>query len=309
MRPIDKAFAGSVAILVSLIYVNFGAALDLKKLKEIIRRPIGPCIGLCGQFLAMPLLSYGLGCLFFPQRADMRLGLLFVGVSPAGGASNVWTCILDGNIDLSVTMTTISTFAAFGMMPLWLFTLGQHVFEHAKITVPYMHVASLAAALVIPLAIGCALQKWLPKVANFLARALKGLCTLLILFIIIFAIITNWYLFSLFTWRIAVAGLALPFCGYGFGWVVGKWIARRCTQDAIAIAIETGIQNTGIAIFLLRFGLPQPQADLTTVVPVAVAVMTPLPLALLFVVKKLLPRKEHKLKEESVSRPDTPGLE
>lgn len=44
----------------------------------------------------------------------MQLGLFFTGVSPAGGASNVWCVILGGNLDLSIAMTTISTFSAFG---------------------------------------------------------------------------------------------------------------------------------------------------------------------------------------------------
>lgn len=65
----------------------------------------------------------------------MRLGMFFTGVSPAGGASNIWTAILDGNIDLSILMTTISTLAAFGMMPLWLFTLGQTIFKDARLEV------------------------------------------------------------------------------------------------------------------------------------------------------------------------------
>lgn len=237
----------------------------------------------------------------------MRLGLLFTGVSPAGGASNVWTVVLDGNIDLSVTMTTISTFASFGMMPLWLFTLGPHVFASAKIAVPYTHVASLAGALILPLLIGCALQKWAPRISNFLARALKGISAFLILFIIIFACITNSHLFSLFTWRIVVAGLSLPLLGYIFGWFAAK-IFKQCREDSLAIAIETGIQNTGIAIFLLRFGLPQPQADLTTIVPVAVAAMTPAPLFLLWLYNKLIrPRIfGHKDKLEIPSRPNTP---
>lgn len=49
-------------------------------------------------------------------------------------------------------------------------------------------------------------------------------------------------------------------------------------EDCLAISIEAGIQNTGIAIFILRFTLEQPQADLTTVIPVSVAIMTPFPL-------------------------------
>lgn len=55
-----------------------------------------------------------LGLLLFPDNVDMQLGLFFTGVSPAGGASNIWTVILGGNIDLSVAMTTTSTFASFG---------------------------------------------------------------------------------------------------------------------------------------------------------------------------------------------------
>lgn len=291
----------------SLIYINFGCALNLSKLKDIIRRPVGPAVGLIGHFLVMPLLSYGLGYVFFPNRADMRLGLFFVGVSPAGGASNIWTCVLDGNIDLSVTMTTFSTFAAFGMMPLWLFTLGKHVFENADVKIPYSHIGSLAVALVVPLAIGFALQRWLPKVSSFLVRILKGFSSLLILFIIIFATITNWYLFKLFSWEIAVAGVALPFGGYLFGWILAK-IFKRNLEDSIAIFIETGIQNTGIAIFMLRFGLQQPQADLTTVVPVSVAIMTPFPLMILWLIKKFLDRKKdmYKINGDAPSRPDTP---
>lgn len=37
-------------------------------------------------------------------------------------------------------------------------------------------------------------------------------------------------------------------------------ILRREWGDVIAIAIETGVQNTGLSIFALRFSLPQPEA-------------------------------------------------
>lgn len=43
-------------------------------------------------------------------------------------------------------------------------------------------------------------------------------------------------------------------------------LSQQNYQDRLAIAIEAGIQNTGIAIFVLRYALPQPEADLTTIV-------------------------------------------
>lgn len=54
---LNHIFTGSVATLVSILYINFGAALDLSVLKGIIKRPIGPAIGFFGQFIVMPVVS------------------------------------------------------------------------------------------------------------------------------------------------------------------------------------------------------------------------------------------------------------
>uniref|UniRef100_A0A7G3AQQ7 Putative na+-bile acid cotransporter n=1 Tax=Lutzomyia longipalpis TaxID=7200 RepID=A0A7G3AQQ7_LUTLO len=299
-RVIDKVFTYTVAILVAILYVNFGAALDLKLLKTIVTCPVGPAIGVFGQFVVMPLLSFGLGKVIFPDSHAMQLGMFFTGVSPAGGASNVWTAVLNGNINLSVLMTTISTIAAFGLMPMWIFTLGKVIFDQGELTVPYSRIGEFALCLVGPLIIGLLIQRYLPRVTRILVLVLKPVSALLILFIVIFAIVTNLYLFELFSWRIIVAGLGLPWLGFLLGWILAK-VFRQVNADALAIAVETGIQNTGISIFLLRFTLPQPEADLTTVAPVSVAIMTPVPLFVLYVIIKLkerLNRGKRELLEE-----------
>lgn len=56
-RVIDHIFTGSIIILVSLLYINFGAALDISKLKAIVVRPIAPAIGVLTQFVFMPVVS------------------------------------------------------------------------------------------------------------------------------------------------------------------------------------------------------------------------------------------------------------
>lgn len=172
------------------------------------------------------------------------------------------------------------------MMPLWIFTLGRVLFEQGKLGVPYERISYFAFGLIIPLGIGLLCQKYLPRVTRILVRLIKPCSTILIAFIIIFAIVTNLYLFELFSWQIMIAGLGLPLLGYVFGWTIAK-LFKQPAPDALAIAIETGVQNTGIAIFLLRFSLPQPAADLVTVIPVAVAMMTPFPLILIYVIQKI----------------------
>lgn len=132
----------------------------------------------------------------------MQLGIFFTGCSPAGGASNIWTIILGGNMDLSITMTSISTLAAFAMMPLWLFTLGRVIFDRGSLEVPYSNLATYVVALIIPLAVGYLIQRFLPRVRNILVRILKPCSMLLLVFIVVFAIVTNLYLFELFSWQV-----------------------------------------------------------------------------------------------------------
>lgn len=82
-----------------------------------------------------------------------------------------------------------------------------------------------------------------------------------------------------------MSATCLVLLGYTFGGMAAA-IMRQSWPDALTIAVETGIQNTGIAIFILRVTLEQPEADINTVVPVAVAIMTPVPLFILWVLQK-----------------------
>lgn len=178
--------------------------MDIDTVKGIVKRPIGPMIAFSCQYIFMPLCSFGLGLVLFPNSPELALGLFFTGVSPGGGASNMWTLLLDGNIHLSIIMTTISTIAAFGMMPLWIFTLGKLIFDKANLGVPYVRIAMMAFGFVIPVVIGISIQKFLPSVAKFLVKILKPLSAFLILFIIVLGLITNFYIFQLFSWKVSL---------------------------------------------------------------------------------------------------------
>lgn len=89
------------------------------------------------------------------------------------------------------------------MTPLWIFTLGKVIFDSADMKVPYGQIASSVFSLIVPLAIGLLIQRYCPRLSRFLVRILKPCSTFLIIFIVIFAIVTNLYLFKLFTWEVS----------------------------------------------------------------------------------------------------------
>ncbi|KAK6625548.1 hypothetical protein RUM43_005847 [Polyplax serrata] len=295
-KNLDRIFMISIIVLVSILYVTFGCAMDWPLVKGTLRKPVAPIIGFVSQFLFMPLMSYGLGKILFPSSPVERLALFLTGLCPGGGASNIWSIAVDANVNLSITMTTISMVAAFGMYPLWLFTLGRHIFEEAYLETPVPKIASYLVSMLVPVGIGFAIQRFLPRLANVLNAMLKPLSIFLILFIAAFACIVKYYLFTLFTWKVVLAGLALPWLGY-FAGFLAAWVLRQPLENILAISIETGIQNTGIAIFMIQLVFGQPTADMVTVIPAAVALMAPIPLAILSVCLKL--RKWHHEKKSS----------
>lgn len=63
--------------------------------------------------------------------------------------------------------------------------------------------------------------------------------------------------------QIILGGMLLPWIGYFSGWVF-SYLLNQPNENKLAITIETGVQNTGISIFLLRTCLPQPDSDITT---------------------------------------------
>lgn len=54
-RAVDKAFIYTIAILVSVAFINMGCMLDLEIVKATLKKPIGPAIGFCCQYIFMPL--------------------------------------------------------------------------------------------------------------------------------------------------------------------------------------------------------------------------------------------------------------
>ncbi len=82
---------------------------------QVLVRPVGPAIGFVSQFVFMPLIAFAVGELVLTQDYE-RLGLLVLCSSPGGSASNFWTAMLGGDVNLSVTMTFVSSVGSFGEM-------------------------------------------------------------------------------------------------------------------------------------------------------------------------------------------------
>lgn len=143
------------------------------------------------------------GLLLFPDETEMRLGFFFTGCSPSGGASNVFAALLNANLELSLTMTSICTLGALVMMPIWLFTLGRVIFQQGDLAVPYARILMYAASLLIPLTIGFLIRKYLMRLGLIMKKILKPFTTVLTVATMALALAAHWFIFKLFTWKVS----------------------------------------------------------------------------------------------------------
>lgn len=147
-----------------------GCAVDMNVVRGVLRKPIAPSIGFISQYAFMPLVSYLVGYLLLSNEpVHFWFGLFAFGISPGGSASNMWTLVLGGNLNLSLAMTFLSTFSALFMIPIWLFTLGTQIMGMGKdssFKVPYRRISEMLFGMAFFLGIGLLFQRYLPRVAR-----------------------------------------------------------------------------------------------------------------------------------------------
>ncbi|CAG0897275.1 unnamed protein product [Darwinula stevensoni] len=278
LRLVDQLFLIFFTCVVVVNNVNMGCQLDLSVIKATLKRPIGPAVGFFSQFTVMPLVSYFAG-LWFLEDSFSRLGLFVLGCSPGGASSNFFTLLLHGDVDLSITMTTISMIAALGMMPLWLWILAKSLTPEGEYTiqVPYGQLILSLLFLTVPLACGLLIKQKRPKWAAISDRIIRPLTFINI------GIYSNLFVLKLMTWNMVLAGAILGVGGFSLGATAAR-IFRLSAPQIKAVSIEVAMQNVAVAMVVLKLSLPNPDADVGMVPVVVQFLVTGMPLLLLVLV-------------------------
>uniref|UniRef100_A0A0K0ETJ4 P3 protein n=1 Tax=Strongyloides stercoralis TaxID=6248 RepID=A0A0K0ETJ4_STRER len=303
---LEGIFVTLLIIIISLANIMMGCEIDLNIVWETIKKPYGVIIGFVTQFLVMPLISLiiSLSVFWEEKYSSFALGLFITACSPGGGASNYWTILLNGNANLSVTMTFFSSLASLFMMPLWISQFENYFYQDINkndiiIKTPFTKIISSLLSMIIPLLIGVGISKKAPKLGEQVRKITKPFLMFVLVFLIVFGCISSTYIFRIITIRSVFGSFMLPFGGFMFGCFMAI-ITRQSPENVTAISIETGVQNTGIAILVLKAAFNSPQNDIACLIPILVACCTPIPLTGCYFIHKIL-NKFKKLKENKAN--------
>ncbi|XP_041464096.1 solute carrier family 10 member 6-like [Lytechinus variegatus] len=170
--------ATNILILVFLM-IAMGCTIEFKDLKETFRHPAGFFVGMLCQFVLMPLIAFCLG-LAFKLETGGALSALILACCPGGTLSNLFTYWVDGDVCLSVCMTSVSTAVAIGMMPLNLF-IYTRVWTGDQVVIPYVDIVTTLVSILIPVAFGVFLRWWKKEWTKYITNFGVVLAFLLII--------------------------------------------------------------------------------------------------------------------------------
>lgn len=247
----EKALLG---VLVIVLMVGMGATLTLGHFKEILKRPRGVLIGLFSQFGWMPLIAFALAK-GFALNTEFAISLVIIGCTPGGTTSNMFTYYAKADLALSVAMTACSTIVAVGVMPLVLWIYASP-FSQTAITIPYGEIIKTLLLVLVPVALGMAIRAKSARAATITER-IGGAAGIGVLVVLVASGLAKHYQLLLdSTPAVLICTIGLGLCGMGLGYLFARLFGLNPAQRR-AVSLETGIQNSPLAIAIIIFTFPE----------------------------------------------------
>ncbi|WNJ20804.1 bile acid:sodium symporter family protein [Pontibacter sp. G13] len=241
---------------ITLCFIMFGVALDLRvgDFLRVIQSPQKPLLGLLSQWLVLPALTFGLVWILKPCPS-MALGMFLVAACPGGNISNFMASLAKGNVALSVSLSAISTMGAIVMTPLnfafWAskYPPAAELLREIELN-PWDVVLKIVMILGLPLLAGMFTAHRFEAFAKKISKPIRRASIVIFGGYVVAALASNFDFFLQYVHYIIlivfVHNLIALLSGYGIGLA-----AKLPEQDRRTLSIETGIQNSGLALVLI----------------------------------------------------------
>ena len=236
--------------LLMIVMFGMGLTMKLSDFAVVFKRPRDVIVGCLAQFIVMPLLAFLLGKIFGLSN-ELLVGVVLVGTCPGGTSSNVVTFLSKGDTAMSVGMTSINTLLAPLLTPALTY---MYLRTSVSVDVKSMFI-SIIQVVIIPIGLGLLINKIFGKYTEKIVDILPTVSVAAICLIVAAVVSHN-------SEKILTTGLIIfmivilhNLLGYLCGFLIGLLFKMDLGRKK-AVAIEIGMQNSGLATTLAGTAFP-----------------------------------------------------
>ncbi|XP_053556844.1 sodium/bile acid cotransporter 4 [Bombina bombina] len=236
--------------------LGLGCTVEVSQIGEHLRRPIGVLLALICQFVLMPMVAF-LMALIFSLNEVAAIAVLLCGCCPGGNLSNIMSLLVNGDMNLSIIMTTSSTLLALLLMPLCLWIYSRPWINTTLVQfLPLGAVTLMLCSTLLPIGLGVFIRYRYNRIADILLKVSLWslLVTVLILFILTGAMLGP-ELLATIPPSVYIVALLMPMIGYALGYGLATLfkLSPNCRRT---VSLETGCQNVQLCTALLKLVFP-----------------------------------------------------
>ena len=240
------ALGGWIVPMLGIIMLGMGTTLSPADFVAAAKRPKAVLTGMLLQFLLMPLLAWLTAHLLHLPK-EQFIGVIMVGTVAGGTASNVIAYLAGGDVALSITMTACSTLAGIVLTP-----LITSVYLGETVRVPaWAMFRSILLVVALPVSLGLLINRFCRKHSKLLAQICPVVSSVGIVLTIGIVVASNAENLRSCGPLVFLAVVIHNASGLTAGYFLSR-LFRFDRKIAVTIAIEVGMQNSGLASALAK---------------------------------------------------------
>ena len=238
----------ALTLVLASVMLGMGLSLTLDDFRRVLKYPKGILIGLTNQLVFLPILGLAIANML-NLKPELSVGLMLLAACPGGTSSNIITHLAKGDSALSVSLTAVSSLISIFTIPLIVsFAIGNFMAGGQAVEVDkLMMVAQLLVIVVIPVAIGMTLRARKPNFAFRMDKPVRRVSTIMLLAITAALVLKDLDKVVPYFQQAGLGAFTLNFVSLMLGFLTAQ-LFRLNRAQSICISIESGIQNSGLAI-------------------------------------------------------------
>lgn len=265
----DAVVSVFLPLSLGIIMLSLGLGLTLSDFAGIFRQPRAVVTGLFAQVVLLPVMVYSF-VVAFGVSGELAFGFMLLAASPGGVTSNILTKLVGGTLALSISLTGLVSLLSVITVPL-LVVLWAGLFLNAgDVTVDVTSLAlKMFAITTVPVGIGMAIRAAAKDFALRIEPLLSVVAACLFVVIVVGAIAASWSVLAANWSTLAPMTALMVLSLLALGWMAAGVVGLPA-PDRAAIGMETGIQNSTVAITLAGLLHAGPEALPVIALPAAV---------------------------------------